>query len=203
MKRICNKCCFKRSICIDGDEIVCGLEKNPQTFSLDHECHIKNGFRKESKNKKTIESVKAPLLLPIKPKFASLIYLQEKRFELRKRVLNEDIDSIVLYETGSVGKITGVVGVYSEFEGVIKKDKVNKDWFNDLLEFACIDEEWFNEYFKNKKMYYGYLLNTEKIYKFDIPLPIEVLKLNKYQAQMKKCNPQQIDVINYLIRKGY
>ena len=47
------------------------------------------------------------VLLSIKPEFVDKIIKGEKKYEYRKRVFKENVDTVVIYSTKPVGKVIG------------------------------------------------------------------------------------------------
>lgn len=84
------------------------------------------------------------ILLSIKPEYVKEIAEGSKKFEYRKRIFKESVDTVVIYSTKPVGKIIG------EFKiNEIIKDKPENVWKN-TKEYSGITKKFFNEYFSGK-----------------------------------------------------
>lgn len=112
------------------------------------------------------------LLLSIKPVYATKILLGEKKFEYRKHLPKEEIDTIIIYATAPIKKVLGevkVMGIISMRPSPLwEKTKSN----------AGISREGFRKYFKGCSKAFAYQLgevvkyNPEKDlkdYGFDQP----------------------------------
>ena len=102
------------------------------------------------------------VLLSIKPKFVDEILNGNKKFEYRKKVFKEDVESVVIYSTMPVGKIVG------EF----KIDEIISKSPDDLWEetsFASgITEEYFSQYFEGRKE--GFAIKIKELIKYEKPI---------------------------------
>lgn len=106
------------------------------------------------------ESVQA-IILPIKHKYAELIYEGKKRFEFRKRVCKKDIRYIYLYETAPVSKITGRVIVKE------KKQKSLDEIWNVTSDWGGITLDVYRSYYDGMDTAYVYVLGEAE--RFDKP----------------------------------
>lgn len=106
------------------------------------------------------------VLLSIKPQYAQRIFNGEKKYEYRRNVFKRnDIDSIVVYVTKPVGKVIG------EF----KIDRILEDdpeviWEKTKM-YSGIDEEAYNEYFKERKK--GFAIGIKSIQIYNKPLTLK------------------------------
>ncbi|MBN8853988.1 MAG: hypothetical protein BGO55_06335 [Sphingobacteriales bacterium 50-39] len=103
------------------------------------------------------------VLLSIKPKYAKLIFDGTKKFEFRKAIFkNTGIKTVIVYASSPLQKVIG------EFEiETIINDKLPDLWEQTKLH-AGIDENYFYEYFAEKKA--GYAIKIKKVRKYETPL---------------------------------
>jgi len=85
-------------------------------------------------------------LLSIKPVFVEEIMAGNKRFEYRKRIFKQDVDSVVIYASMPVGKIVG------EFKIGEIINKSPKDVWQETKDYSGISYSFFQSYFKYMKM---------------------------------------------------
>jgi predicted transcriptional regulator len=103
-------------------------------------------------------------LLSIKPEFAFQIFAGNKRFEYRRKIFKQPVDTVVVYVSSPVSMVLG------EF-------KIEDLLFDDLEELwnktkcaSGISEEVFYQYFDKKE--HGYAIKIGKVTQFDIPQPL-------------------------------
>ena len=101
-------------------------------------------------------------LLSIKPEYVEKIISGEKKFEYRKKIFKENVDSVVIYSTMPVGKI---IGEFSLNEIIC--DTPENIWSRTKL-FSGVDEEFFNIYFDNVKS--GFALKIENLNIYQTPI---------------------------------
>ena len=111
------------------------------------------------------------VLLPIKPKYVSLIMSGEKRYEFRKvKPKREGINKMIIYATSPIMKVVGEVEVldilYDEKELVFSKTKDNPE----------LDKDAFLRYFKNSKYACAYKLGN--VTKYDHYKDLKDLNIN-------------------------
>ena len=98
------------------------------------------------------------LILPVKPVYADKILSNEKKYEFRKKVCRENIDSIYLYATSPV---QGIVGEAEVLEKIIM-DKA-KLW--KLTERQSgISTDYYEQYFQNCEIACAYKVGRVKRY---------------------------------------
>ena len=111
------------------------------------------------------------VLLPIKPKYVSLIMSGEKRYEFRKvKPKREGINKMIIYATSPIMKVVGEVEVldilYDEKELVFSKTKDNPE----------LDKDAFFRYFKNSKDACAYKIGN--VTKYDHYKDLKDLNIN-------------------------
>jgi predicted transcriptional regulator len=103
------------------------------------------------------------VLLSIKPEYVEKIFSGEKLFEYRKSIFKrKDVDTVVVYSTMPVGKIVGEFSI----EKIITED-IDKLW-KKTAAFSGISQDFFLEYFSNKKV--GYAIKIKDVKKYSEPI---------------------------------
>ena len=120
-------------------------------------------------------------LFSINPQYAEQIFDGKKLFEFRKQKCKRTINKMVIYETSPISKIIGEVDVLD-----ILEDTPENIW-NITSKNSGISLDFFNSYFKNRKVAYAYVLSNPVIYK----KPICLKELNI------KAAPQSYIYIDY------
>lgn len=114
------------------------------------------------------------IIISINPIYVQNILNGTKKFEYRRKVSKEDINSLIIYETFPVKKVVAE----AEVLGIIALNP-NKLW--DLThEYGGISKKDYDIYFKDRKIAYAYKLGKIKI--FENPLDIKFFGL-KYAPQ--------------------
>jgi predicted transcriptional regulator len=110
------------------------------------------------------------VLLSIKPKYVEEIKKETKKYEFRKSVFKslEDLDRVFIYSSSPVKKIVGCFKV-----GTILKGHPIVLW-QELKDFAGIDEEDFFKYFENKEK--GFAISIEELDIFKNPIDPKEIK---------------------------
>lgn len=98
------------------------------------------------------------VLFSIKPEYAQRILSGEKKFEFRKRLANNLVDTIVIYSTSPVMKIVGEVKVK---EGI---EKTPSALWEQTKKNAGITRKKYREYFKGCKKAFAYELGEVVTY---------------------------------------
>lgn len=92
------------------------------------------------------------ILLSIKPEYSSKIITGEKKYEYRKKIAKDTVDTILIYSTAPEMKIIGQVGVLEIISGsptyIWNTTKIN----------SGITRKKFREYFRGVKIAYAYRL---------------------------------------------
>lgn len=111
------------------------------------------------------------ILMSIRTEYANKILAKIKLYELRKKSLNENVDTIIIYSSGKVKKVVG------EF----KIDKIIKDSPDNIWNLGedvlGIDKKSFYEYFKNSE--YAYAIKIKNVIKYDIPKDLRDFGIKK------------------------
>ena len=102
------------------------------------------------------------VILSIKPKFAELILNGKKRYEYRKVVFKQPVSRIYLYASYPVCRI---VGEFSP-EDIISGAPVIV--WSKTKEYSGIDQEYFEQYFQNKRSAYAIQVKAVKRYQSQI-----------------------------------
>lgn len=110
------------------------------------------------------------VLLSIKPEFVQKIIKGEKKFEYRKKIFKQPVDTVIVYSTLPVGKIVGEFQIES-----ILSDSPNKLW-KETHKFSGITKIFFDQYFENKDL--GYAIQFKEFKKYPEPLNLSDLKEN-------------------------
>jgi hypothetical protein len=111
------------------------------------------------------------ILMSIKTEYADKIFDGVKLYELRKKPLKENVDTIIVYSSGKVKKVVGEFKI----EKIIK-DSPDKIW-NLGEEVLGIDKKSFYEYFKHSK--YAYAIKIKDVIKYDSPKELNDFGINK------------------------
>ena len=100
------------------------------------------------------------VLMSIKTKYTNKILDKIKLYELRKKPLRDEVDTVIIYSSGKVKKIVG------EF----KIDKIIKDSPDNIWnlgeEVLGINKKSFYEYFKHSE--FAYAIKIKDVIKYDI-----------------------------------
>lgn len=100
------------------------------------------------------------VLMSIKTEYTNKILDKIKLYELRKKPLRDEVDTVIIYSSGKVKKIVG------EF----KIDKIIKDSPDNIWnlgeEVLGINKKSFYEYFKHSE--FAYAIKIKDVIKYDI-----------------------------------
>jgi len=115
------------------------------------------------------------VLLSVKPEFANKIFEGVKRFEFRRTIFKEKVNTVLVYASSPTKKVIG------EFEiDEIINDSLDNLWRR-TKKYAGIGKEYFYTYFADKE--HGYAIKIKKITKYNRPLCIKKdLKLTPPQS---------------------
>ena len=102
--------------------------------------------------------MKRKILISINPEHVENIINGSKKFEYRKIAAKQDISSIVIYETTPVKRIVAEAEIIDVF--ILSPDELWKQ----TKQASGISKEFFDEYFKGKKIAYAYKLGKVKVY---------------------------------------
>ena len=107
------------------------------------------------------------IILPIRNEYIQRIFSGEKKYEFRKCLCSQPIDTIFLYETAPTMKIVGCVSVVRKL-----RDKKEVMW-EKCFPYAGICKEDFEHYFRKNEYACAYELSSPHC--FDIPINKEDL----------------------------
>lgn len=111
------------------------------------------------------------IIMSIKTEYADKIFDGIKLYELRKKTLKENVDTIIVYSSGKTKKVIGEFKI----EKIIK-DSPDKIW--DLGEEVLgIDKKSFYDYFKHSE--YAYAIKVKKIIKYNLPKDLSDFGIGK------------------------
>jgi len=97
------------------------------------------------------------VLLSIKPQFAKLIFEGTKKFEFRKAIFkNNKIKTVIVYASSPMQMVIGEF----EIETIINEELT--DLWELTKHHAGIDEDYFYQYFAQKKEGYAIQLKSQK-----------------------------------------
>ena len=102
--------------------------------------------------------MKRKIVISINPEFVANIINGTKKFEYRKRAAKSDISSIIIYETVPVKKIVAEAKIV----GVLCLDP--QDLWDQTQNESGITKEFFDAYFKDRKIAYAYKLGEVKVF---------------------------------------
>jgi len=117
-------------------------------------------------------------ILSIKPEFVEKILSGEKKYEFRKKIFKQNVESVIIYSTKPVGHFV------AEFKvNKIVCDNVEKVW-RKTNKSAGITYDYFKEYFKNTDVAYALEIHDLLIYEN----PIDPLAINpNFKAPQSFC----------------
>ena len=110
------------------------------------------------------------VLLSIKPEYVDKIISGEKKFEYRKRIFKEKVDTVVVYSTMPVGKIVGEFKI----EEIIN-DTPDNIW-SLTSHHSGVSEVFFMEYFD--KCSEGFALKIKDIELYNTPIDPKKRKMH-------------------------
>ena len=102
--------------------------------------------------------MKRKILISINPEHVENIINGSKKFEYRKIAAKQDISSIVIYETTPFKRIVAEAEIIDVL--ILSPDELWKQ----TKQASGISKEFFDEYFKGKKIAYAYKLGKVKVY---------------------------------------
>ena len=96
--------------------------------------------------------------MSINPEHVNNIINGTKKYEYRTKAARKDIDRLIIYETMPIKK------VFAEAEILeVLALEPSKLW-DETKEYSGITKEYFDDYFKNRKIVYAYKLGKIKVY---------------------------------------
>lgn len=111
------------------------------------------------------------VLMSIKTEYTNKILDKIKLYELRKKPLRDEVDTVIIYSSRKVKKVVGEFKI----EKIIK-DSPDNIW-NLGEEVLGINKKSFYEYFKNSE--FAYAIKIKDVIKYDIPKDLRDLGINK------------------------
>ena len=99
--------------------------------------------------------------MSIKPKYANKIFIGEKLYELRKKIFQKKVTSIVIYSSSPISMIIGEV----EIDDIIIGSPVSI--FEQFEDKICISRNDYFSYFSGKNT--AYAIRIGKVHKYPIP----------------------------------
>lgn len=102
------------------------------------------------------------ILLSIKPCFVDKILTGEKKYEFRKKLFKQDVDTVIIYSCMPIGKIIGEFTV----EEILEEKPVNL--WSITKEYAGISKNFFLDYFKNRST--GCAIKINKFQQYNTPV---------------------------------
>ena len=103
-------------------------------------------------------------LIPIYPKFSSLIYSGEKKVEFRKRPPREGVSTFLIYETKPISCITG----FFTIDGYLSDTPQNL--WQQTKNFAGIDFDGYSKYFWGHNTAYAFTIVSAHKFRANIYL---------------------------------
>lgn len=104
------------------------------------------------------------VILSIKPEFVDRILNGTKRFEFRRTIFKEPVQSVVIYSTKPVGQVVAEFDIER-----IHRLPVAELW-NTTKDYAGISHQRFLDYFQGKE--FGYAIEIGKVNEFEHPLSL-------------------------------
>ena len=97
-------------------------------------------------------------LLSIKPQFVKEIMAGRKKYEYRKKIFKQDVDSVLIYASMPVGRIVGEFTI-----GEIISDSPMKIW-KETKEYSGISFDDYEKYFDGKQDAYAIQIKNVEVY---------------------------------------
>lgn len=98
------------------------------------------------------------IIISINPEHVKNIINGTKRFEYRTKAAKNDVNKLIIYETTPIKKVVAEAEIVE-----ILALEPNALW-EETKEFSGITKEFFDEYFKGRKVAYAYKLGKIKVY---------------------------------------
>lgn len=102
------------------------------------------------------------VLLSIKPNFVHEIAIGRKKFEYRKRIFKQEVDSVIIYSSKPVGMI---VGEFKVDDIIIKAPD---DLWEETEEYSGITKEFFLTYFDGRNE--AYAIKIKDLFMYEEPI---------------------------------
>lgn len=98
------------------------------------------------------------ILISIQPEHVAKILSGEKKFEYRTKAPKRDADSLIIYETTPVKRVVAEAKILEVIE------LPPEDLWRETCNQSGIDKEFFDKYFRGRKVAYAYRLGEVKAY---------------------------------------
>ena len=104
------------------------------------------------------------ILISIKPEYIDKIFDGSKKFEYRKTLCRQNIDTIIMYSTYPVMRVVGEIQITSIIE-----DTPDTVW-QKTKDFSGITKQFFDKYYSGKNQAIAYKIG--KVTKYNKPLKL-------------------------------
>ena len=104
------------------------------------------------------------ILMSIKPEYIDKIFDGSKKFEYRKTLYRQNIDTIIMYSTYPVMRVVGEIQITSIIE-----DTPDTVW-QKTKDFSGITKQFFDKYYNGKNQAIAYKIG--KVTKYNKPLKL-------------------------------
>ncbi|ADU27961.1 ASCH domain-containing protein [Ethanoligenens harbinense] len=109
------------------------------------------------------------VLLSIKPEFVEEIIAGRKKFEYRKKLFKQSVDSVVIYASKPMGLIIG------EFTIDTILVETPHDLWTKTKRYSGITKQFFSKYFNGKER--GYAIKIKKFFQYTDPInPFDMIE---------------------------
>ena len=98
------------------------------------------------------------IIISINPEHVDNIIKGTKKYEYRTKVAKKDTNKLIIYETMPIKKVVAEAEIIE-----VLALEPNILW-EETKEFSGITKNFFDDYFKNRKVGYAYKLGTIKVY---------------------------------------
>lgn len=117
-------------------------------------------------------------ILSIKPKFVEEILSGNKKFEYRKKIFKQDIDSVVIYASRPIGMFVGEFKIKNTLY-----DDIDTIW-EKTNNFSGISHKYFKKYFEKHDK--GYALEIDDLIIYEEPIIPQKI-LSNFKAPQSFC----------------
>lgn len=98
------------------------------------------------------------IIISINPEHVDNIINGTKKYEYRTKAAKKDVNKLIIYETMPIKKVVAEAEIIE-----VLALEPNALW-KETKEFSGITKNFFDDYFKNRKVAYAYKLGTIKVY---------------------------------------
>ncbi len=99
------------------------------------------------------------IIISINPEHVENIINGTKKYEYRTKAAKQDISTIIIYETEPVKKVV------AEAEIIEVLELSPEDLWNETKDFSGISKNFYDKYFRGRKVAYAYKLGRIRVYK--------------------------------------